>query len=100
MKALGARNGDIGRLFLSEAAAIGALGGMLGLAGGALIGMLLNAVAHTFSDKLPANVSLFHVSLWLAAGSVLFSVLISVVAGWLPARRAARMEPVAAVRYE
>jgi len=99
MKALGARNGDIGRLFLAEAGAIGALGGIVGLAGGALIGKLLNMIAHPLFD-LPANVSLFHVSLWLAAGSVLFAVTVSILAGWIPARRAAKMEPVAAVRYE
>ena len=99
MKALGARNGDIGRLFLAEAAAIGLLGGGIGLAGGTLIGKLLNLAAHPIFD-LPPNVSLFHVSTWLAAGSVIFSVFVSVVAGWLPARRAARMEPVVAVRYE
>ena len=99
MKALGARNADIGRLFLAEAGVIGALGGIVGLAGGALIGKMLNGIAHLSFD-LPANVSLFHVSALLAAGSVVFSVLVSVVAGWLPARRAARMEPVAAVRYE
>ena len=56
-------------------------------------------IAHA-AFELPANVGLFHVSLLLAGGSVLFSVLVSVMAGWLPARRAARMEPVAAVRYE
>lgn len=99
MKALGARNGDIGRLFLTEAGAIGALGGIVGLAGGVLVGKLLNLIAHPLFD-LPANVSLFYVSFWLAMGSVLFAVVISIVAGWLPARRAARMEPVAAVRYE
>lgn len=99
MKALGARNRDVGRLFLSEAASIGVLGGLTGLAAGALIGKLLNFIAHAAFD-LPPNVSLFHVSLWLGAGSVVFSIFVSVVAGWLPARRAARMEPVAAVRYE
>lgn len=99
MKALGARNGDIGRLFLAEAGAIGVLGGGIGLAVGALIGFLLNLIAHPAFD-LPPNVSLFHVSLWLATGSVAFSAFVSIVAGWLPARRAARMEPVAAVRYE
>src|SRR5262245_7425071 len=71
MKALGARNGDIGRLFLAEAGAIGALGGVVGLAGGALIGKLLNLIAHPLFE-LPQNVSLFHVSFWLALGSVLF----------------------------
>ncbi|HVR85750.1 MAG TPA: ABC transporter permease [Planctomycetota bacterium] len=99
MKALGARNVDIGRLFLAEAGAIGFLGGMGGLAAGALVGKLLNFIAHA-AFELPPSVSLFHVSLWLAAGSVVFSVFVSVVAGWLPARRAARMEPVAAVRFE
>jgi putative ABC transport system permease protein len=99
MKALGARNGDIGRLFLAEAGAIGILGGLTGLAAGALVGKLLNVIAHAAFD-LPPSVSLFHISLWLAAGSVVFSVFVSVVAGWLPARRAARMEPVAAVRFE
>lgn len=99
MKALGARNGDVGRLFLAEAGAIGILGGMIGLLGGALVARLLNFLAHVAFD-LPATVSLFHVSLWLAAGSVIFSAFVSIVAGWLPARRAARMEPVAAVRYE
>src|SRR4029077_6057044 len=99
MKALGARNGDIGRLFLAEAAAIGVLGGLTGLGVGGLIGKLLNLIAHA-AFELPAHVSLFHVSLWLAVGSVVFSVFVSVVAGWLPARRAARMEPVAAVRFE
>jgi putative ABC transport system permease protein len=99
MKALGARNGDIGRLFLAEAGVIGALGGIVGLGAGALVGKAVNGIAHVAFD-MPAGVSLFHVSALLAAGSVLFSVLVSVVAGWLPARRAARMEPVAAVRYE
>src|SRR6185436_13606507 len=59
MKALGARNGDIGRLFLAEAAAIGALGGVVGLAAGVGIGKLMNWIAHPALD-LPANVSLFH----------------------------------------
>jgi len=99
MKALGARNRDVGRLFLAEAASIGLLGGGLGLAVGKLLGMMANAIAHPAFD-LPANVSLFHVSTWLATGSVVFSMIVSVVAGWLPARRAARLEPVAAVRYE
>jgi len=99
MKALGARNRDVGRLFLTEAAAIGALGGTSGLALGFLVGKLLNVVARGVFE-LPAEVSLFHVSLWLAAGSVAFSMFVSVLAGTLPARRAARMDPVRSLRYE
>lgn len=99
MKALGARNRDIGRLFLAEAAAIGALGGAAGLALGFLAGKLGNALARGVLD-LPPDVSLFHVSLWLAAGSVAFSMFVSVLAGTMPARRAARMDPVRSLRYE
>lgn len=99
MKALGARNRDVGRVFLVEAAGIGALGGAAGLAGGLLAGLLLNAVARALF-KLPDQVSLFYVSPWLAAGSLLFSISVSVAAGYLPARRAARLDPVAALRYE
>ncbi len=99
MKALGARNRDVGRLFLVEAAAIGALGGLVGLAGGFLAGKLLDAAARGMFD-IPEWVSLFHVTPWLAAGSVAFSMFVSVLAGMVPARRAARLDPVESLRYE
>ena len=99
LKALGARDRDVGRLFLMEAAAIGVLGGGTGLGLAWALGQLLNVIARA-AFEVPARVSLFHVTWWLAAGSVGFAVLVSVVAGTLPARRAARMEPVAALRFE
>ncbi len=99
MKALGARNRDIGRLFRVEAAAIGAVGGTVGLTGGFLAGRLLEVAARGFFD-IPEWVSLFHVTPWLAAGSIVFSIIVSVLAGALPARRAARLDPVEALRYE
>lgn len=99
MKALGARSGDIGSLFLFEASAIGLLGGLAGLLFGKLGGDLLNLVAHQLTD-IPDDVSLFHVSLWLAVGSVCFAIFVSVVAGLMPALRAARLDPVRALRYE
>lgn len=99
MKALGARDRDVGRLFLMEAGGIGALGGLLGLGAGALAGRVLNAIARGVFDLPPAT-SLFYLSPGLAAGAVAFAVLVSVAAGFVPARRAARLEPVAALRYE
>ena len=99
MKALGARNRDISRLFLAEAAALGALGGGIGLGIAFLIGKLLNLVAR-LAFEIPDNVSLFYVSPLLALGSVLFAAVVSVVAGTWPARRAARLDPVEALRYQ
>src|SRR5204862_6569326 len=64
MKALGARNGDIGRLFLGEAAAIGALGGAAGMAGDALFGKLLKVITHAAFEIL-ANVGQVTVSVLL-----------------------------------
>jgi putative ABC transport system permease protein len=99
MKALGARDRDVARLFLAEAAALGFLGGVAGTAFGFLAGKLANVVARGLFE-LPARVSLFHVPLWLAGGAVAFAVVVSMLAGFFPSRRAARMEPVAALRFE
>ena len=99
LKALGARARDIRRVFLIEAAAIGVAGGLGGLGGGILAGFLLNAVAHGLYE-LPSGLRLFHVSIPLAAGAVGFAMLVSAIAGFFPARRAAGLDPVGALRYE
>ncbi|MHC4605736.1 MAG: ABC transporter permease [Planctomycetota bacterium] len=99
MKALGARKRDILKLFLLEAVWLGILGGSIGLFGGWVLGIILNIIARGAYD-VPERVSLFHVSPLLALGSVLFAVVVSLVAGVLPALRASRLDPVRALRYE
>lgn len=99
MKALGARPRDIRRLFLLEATAIGLMGGLVGLGLAALGGLAAGGLARRFLE-LPESVTLFHISAWLAAGSVIFSTFVSVVAGLVPAVRASRLDPVRALRYE
>jgi putative ABC transport system permease protein len=89
-KSLGARQSDIMLQFLSESV-------MLSLCGGTL-GVLLGAVLAAFVSKL------FDVTLKITAPYVLLSVFVSsavgIVSGWYPARRAARLDPVVALRAE
>jgi len=94
-KAVGASDGDILREYLAEAVAIGALGGLLGLA----VGWLAVNVLNDFATQATGG-PIFQVTLRLAAGSVAFAAALGAVAGLLPAFRAARLRPVEALRAE
>lgn len=100
MKALGARNAEIRRLFVMEAAAIGGVGALFGIGGGWAFGKALNLIVAWFVEKRggPEGVYLFVVSPWLAGGTLAFAVVVAVIAGLYPAWRASRLDPVAALR--
>ncbi len=89
-KALGARRDDILLQFLVEAVLLSALGGAIGLGLGAAAAQLLSLVLEV---NLPVTVT--YVVLALAV-----STLAGVVSGWYPASRAARMDPINALRAE
>jgi putative ABC transport system permease protein len=101
MKALGASDADVKKLFFAEAATMGLVGGALGVALGWVIGRAINFGTNLYLHKMkmPAE-NLWTVPLWLVAGAVVFAVLVSVLAGIYPAARAARLDPVQALRYE
>jgi putative ABC transport system permease protein len=99
LKSVGATNATVMGLFLMEAAGLGVLGGALGLSIGWLGGVLLNELALPLLE-VEAEVRLFQTTGWLALGAMGFSVGVSVLAGLVPALRAARMRPVEALRYE
>jgi putative ABC transport system permease protein len=101
MKALGASDIDVKRLFFAEAATMGLIGGVLGVVLGWVIGRAINFGTNIYLRrmKMPAE-NLWTVPLWLVGGAVIFAVLVSVLAGIYPAARAAKLDPVQALRYE
>lgn len=101
MKAVGASDRDVEVLFLAEAAVLGLLGGLLGVGMGWLMGRLINAGTNFFlrRQNLPAE-NLWSVPWWLVVGAIAFSVIVSMISGLYPAARAARLDPVQALRYQ
>jgi putative ABC transport system permease protein len=89
-KSLGARQRDILLQFLTEAVILAATGGALGLAAGALVVFGLSAIAGFTLRITPLYVFL----------SIFVSSATGIVSGWYPARRAARLDPVEALRAE
>jgi putative ABC transport system permease protein len=101
MKAIGASDGDIKKLFFAEAGAMGILGGIAGVALGWAIGQVINLGTNVYlkSQSFPPE-HFWSVPWWLVAFALLFSFLVSLAAGLYPAGRAARLDPVQALRYE
>jgi putative ABC transport system permease protein len=101
LKALGATDGDVRSLFFAEAGAMGLFGGIFGVAMGWLIGQALTwgTTIYLRRQDLP-GVKISFVPWWLALSAIGFAVVVSLVAGLYPASRAARLNPVEALRYE
>jgi putative ABC transport system permease protein len=101
LKALGAADRDVRRLFFAEAGAMGLFGGIVGVFLGWAIGRALNFATNIYLKKqgLPP-IDLSSVPLWLVGSAIGFSFFVSLIAGMYPASRAAKLDPVEALRYE
>jgi ABC-type antimicrobial peptide transport system permease subunit len=101
MKAVGASNSDVKKIFLFEAGLIGFLGGVFGLVLGWCVSMVANFIANQILARQGApHMSYFSFPLWLCLGSIIFSISISLLAGIYPTLRASRVDPVVALRHD
>ena len=89
-KSLGARRNDIMMQFLTESVILSLAGGFMGLALGTVVSLILSAVFGT-----TLKVTLPYILL-----SIFVSTTVGIVSGWYPARRAARLDPVDALRAD
>ena len=102
MKAIGAEDREIRLIFFVEAAVIGLTGGVFGVLLAWGIDGLANRLAYRFILKPQGAsfVDFFSLPPWLSAGAILFALTISILAALYPAARAARIDPVRALRHE
>jgi putative ABC transport system permease protein len=101
MKAVGAGDGDVKRIFFFESAAIGLLGGAGGCVLGWAVSLVINRIVNFYTARqgLPF-IDYFAFPVWIFAGALGFALLVSLVSGIYPARRAARVDPVVALRHD
>ena len=98
MRAVGATQTDVQLIVLGEAALIGIVGGILGIGLALGIGSIWNWFSATHIPKFPFKpASWFEWKTWIWASALGFSTLFCILGGFLPARRAAKMEPATAL---
>lgn len=101
MKAIGAADSDVRRLFFAEAGVMGLMGGIVGVLFGWAIGRVINFGTNIYLQRQQmATERFWAVPWWLVGGAIAFSIIVSLISGMYPAGRAAKLDPVQALRYE
>lgn len=101
MKSIGAYDSNISVLFILESMIMGLLGGLLGvvlgIAGGQAVNLLINFLAVRFGGQ---SVALFYSPSWFVGLIIVFSTFVGLLTGFVPARRASKIDPLDALRYK
>jgi len=97
LKALGTTRSEILQLFITESALIGLVGGFIGLSLGFLLSGIIGFILSIVLTDIPAST---YISPFMIIGSLIFAVVMGVASGTFPALKAARLEPVEALRSE
>jgi putative ABC transport system permease protein len=101
MKVIGASNTDVTRIFLMEALGIGLLGGIGGVVLGFVMAYLIDIVLQVYvTQQGGVAQSIMVMPLWLVGFAMGFAMLVGLISGVYPARKAARLSPVEALRHE
>lgn len=101
MKVLGCSLNNIREMFLTEAAFIGLLGGIIGVGLSFALSLVVNRVAPAvMSLDLPKGSSISEIPFWLVLLAIIFSTVIGMLAGFFPAQRATKLSPLNAIRNE
>jgi ABC-type antimicrobial peptide transport system permease subunit len=102
MKAIGAEDREIKLIFFVEAAVLGLVGGVIGVLSAWAVDAIANRLAYRFFLKPngASFVDFFFLPPWLSIGAILFALIVSILAALYPAARAARIDPVRALRHD
>ena len=100
MKAVGGSENGIKLIFVTEASFIGLIGAIFGLLLGYGVTRIANQIMNRVIPEFDERIDMFYFPLWLIGGAIVFSVVVSLAAGLYPAIRAARIDPVKALRHD
>ena len=101
MKSIGASDMGISAMFFMESAIMGFLGGCAGVSLGWLLGRVFNVIINFVAARFGGeSVSLFYSPTWFVLSILIFSGVVGFFTGFVPARRASKIDPLDALRYK
>jgi putative ABC transport system permease protein len=101
MKAMGVKDRDVSCIFLFESALIATSGGVLGVVGGWLTSKVVNMIVNILAKSVGGEPQkLFSMPIVFSMGIIIFSIIVGIGTGFYPSKRASKLNPLDALRYE